>query len=299
MNALPKHRRESELLGNFDSFGGQYFSDVWGDQCIIDPAIEKALIQPWWVRWMAQDWGFGDHDCHLWFVTGKVAPEKWVELFGGNCAWPVDVAIIYREMLVCGRAEADLANDIVVATPQHERPQIRDFFLSEDAFGKKARQSGANTIGQQFTDIMRRHGLPEPAKADQDRVNGWRFMYNCLRQAGLRGCNVDVERAKQGPVLFISTNCPNVIENIPLAVRDEDDVNDVMRVPGEVWEDVTDAVRYGLKSKLAPRQTAPVEIRRAELYDRVKDPTGRYIAMLHFEEDEKRKKLVSRGPRWR
>ncbi len=29
MNQLPKHRREGELLGNFDSFSGQYFSDVW------------------------------------------------------------------------------------------------------------------------------------------------------------------------------------------------------------------------------------------------------------------------------
>lgn len=29
MNQLPKTRRESELLGNFDSFSGQYFSDVW------------------------------------------------------------------------------------------------------------------------------------------------------------------------------------------------------------------------------------------------------------------------------
>ena len=29
MNQLPKHRRDAELLGNFDSFSGQYFSDVW------------------------------------------------------------------------------------------------------------------------------------------------------------------------------------------------------------------------------------------------------------------------------
>lgn len=29
MNALPEHRRKGELLGMFDSFSGQYFSDVW------------------------------------------------------------------------------------------------------------------------------------------------------------------------------------------------------------------------------------------------------------------------------
>ncbi len=299
MNALPKYRRESELLGNFDSFGGQYFSDVWGDHCILTEAMVDGLMQSWWQRWMAQDWGFGDHDCHLWFVTGKVSPQVWTETFGGSAEWPIDVVIVYRELIVAGRAEADLANDIVSMTPQAERRQIRDFFLSEDAFGKKARQQGANTIGQQFTDIMRRYGMPEPSKADQDRINGWRFMYNCIRQAGLRGCNVDTERAKQGPAMFISAACPNVIDNIPLAVRDEDDINDVMRVPGELWEDVTDAVRYGLKSKLAPKQTAPVEVRRQELFQSVPDPTNRHIAMMHFEEAEKRKSLVTRGPRWR
>lgn len=35
MNSLPAHRREGELMGNFDSFSGQYFSDVWGEQCVL------------------------------------------------------------------------------------------------------------------------------------------------------------------------------------------------------------------------------------------------------------------------
>lgn len=301
MNALPKHRREGELLGNFDSFSGQYFADVWGEHCILTPEQVNSIVQPWWIAWMAQDWGFGDHDCHIWIVTGKLSPSDWAKHFGGSSEWPIDIAIIYRELLQVGRAEADLANDIVRMTPHGERAQIRDFFLSQDAFGQKSKQKGSdNTVGQTFTTVMRRAQppLPAPAAADQDRVNGWRFLYNCLRQAALRGCNVDKERAKQGPALFISAECPECIENLPLAVRDEDDPNDVMRVAGAVWEDVTDAIRYGMYSKLAPKKIAPVEVRAAEVAASATSPTEKHLKMLHFREEEARRLNVGRV-RWR
>jgi len=116
----------------------------------------------------------------------------------------------------------------------------------------------------------------------------------------MRGCNVDTERAKQGPALFISAECVNCIENLPLAVRDEDDPNDVMRVAGAVWEDVTDAIRYGMYSKLAPKKRAPMEVRAAETYSEAikKSPTEAHLAMLHFKENEKKRTIVGRS-RWR
>ena len=299
MNSLPAARREAELLGNFDAFTGQYFSDVWGEHCILTVELVNRIVKPWWTRWMAQDWAFAEHDCHLWFVTGRLKPSEWADIFGGSCEWPMDVVIIYRELVTINRAEADLANDIADNTPQWERPLIREFYLSQDAFGQKARQQGDNTVGQQFASIMHRHGLPEPRTADQNRITGWRFMYNCIRQAALRGANIDSERAKQGPALFVSVECPQVIDNIPQAVRDEKNPEDIARIAGALWEDVTDAVRYGLKSKLDPKQTAPVAVRASELSQSIEDPTNRALAMLHFREAEKQRGMVRRAPRWR
>lgn len=300
MDALPAHDRECQLLGNFEAFSGQYFSDVWGDHIVLEPGLIDRIVQDWWVAWMSQDWGFGDHTYHAWFVTGKLAPTKWKEYFGGETQWPIDIVILYREYLISGRAEGDLGTDIAKMTPLHERKHIREFFLSQDAFGQKSRQSGSeNTVGQTFSAIMRRHGLPEPLPASQDRVNGHRFLYNCLRQAGLRGGNVDTERAKQGPALFISAECPAAIENIPLAVRDEDDPNDVMRVAGAVWEDVVDGIRYGTFSKLAPKRIAPVEVRAAEVSASAPTMQERHMRMLHFKEQESRKAIVRHAPRWR
>ena len=299
MNALPKHRREGELLGNFDAFTGQYFSDVWDDARILPVELVNRIVQDWWVRWMGQDWAFHEHAYHCWMVTGKVSPADWFRYFGVETEWPVDVVILYRELLISGRAEMDLANDIAEMTPERERKYISNFYLSEDAFGKRSRQRGANTVGEAFSGVMRRHGLPAPTTADQDRVNGHRFMYNCLRQASMRIMRVDVERAKQGPALFISANCPAAIENIPLAPRDPENPDDVLRVAGVVWEDVVDGIRYALKSKLSPRRIVPSEVRRQEVFNQAAgNPTGQALAMRQFEEAERRRGNVTR-PNWR
>ncbi len=298
LNSLPEHLRVGELLGSFDSFSGQYFAGAWDERiCVLDRSAVERIVKPWWTRWMAQDWGFGDHDCHLWGVTGKLSPSEWVQHFGGHTDSAMDICIIYREQVISDRAEADLAQDIVNLTPAWERKTIQRFFLSQDAFGQKARQFGANTIGEQFTKTMRDNGLPAPEPADQDRINGWRFVYQCLRQAHLRGANFDEERARVGPALFVSSECPQVIECMPMAVRDDKKVNDVMRVAGAVWEDVTDAVRYLLKSIQGVQWEAPVEIRRGEVFANYDAPepeqrtteqmTSLALAMKRFDASER------------
>jgi len=305
LNALPPALREGELLGNFEHFAGQYFAGVWDEQtCGITAAQVEEIVQPWWTAWMAQDWGFGDHDCHLWFASGKMSPENWMKHFGGHTEWPVTVVIIYREYIISNRAEADLAMDIVDRTPEHERRAISRFFLSQDAFGQRARQQGAHSVGEQFSDIMRRYRLPTPEPADQDRINGWRFMYNCLRQSNMRGQPLTQERTQEGPALFISAECPNVISHIPLAVRDEEKREDVARVAGVLWEDVCDAVRYGLKSMLDAKGQAPYAVRRQEVLNSIPGNTAvamnaRAMAMRQFEAAERQHSVISRGQRWR
>jgi hypothetical protein len=180
-------------------------------------------------------------------------------------------------------------------TPQEERKEISRFFLSQDAFGQPSRQ-GENSVGEAFARIMNRYGMPSPEPADQNRITGWRHVYNCMRQAHLAGNNVDPERAQQGPALFVSADCPAAISCIPMAVRDDDDLNDVMRVPGVLWEDVTDMLRYGLKSMLDPKIQAPTAVRAKELYDSLEhvDMTGKAIEMQKFQIAERAKTMISR-----
>lgn len=304
LDSLPPSLRLGHLLGSFEHFSGQYFAGAWDEQkCVLTPQQVQQIVRPWWTRWMAQDWGFGDHDCHLWFAAGKLSPELWVKYFGGSCDWPMNVCVVYRELVVAARAEADLATDIVSLTPAFERKTMQRFFLSQDAFGQRAKQSGANTVGQQFAETMSRHGLPQPEPADQDRVNGWRFLYACFRQAQLRGCNFDQERAQQGPALFVSADCAELISSIPMAIRDDKNPEDVMRVAGVLWEDCTDALRYGAKSMMDPQSKAPREVRAKEVYNSIQGNDGdamtaRAMAMRKFEVDNPARPVLGR-PRWR
>lgn len=296
----PPSLRSGMLMGSFDSFVGQYFAGVWdSDKCVLGKSLADSIIKPWWTRWMAQDWGFGDHDYHVWLASGKLSPTEWMRLFGGHTDYPMDVVIAYRENLVSDRAEMDLANDIVRMTPLEERPLIQRFFCSSDGLGQKAKQAGSHSVGEAFSMVMSRNRMPTPEPPEQDRISGWRFMFNCLRQANLRGMSFDEERSKQGPALFISADCPQAIGCIPLAIRAADDPDDVERVAGAIWEDVTDGIRYGLKSMLDPKSKAPLKVRAQEVYDAHDDPTSRALALRQLHQRERESNRIVRGRRGR
>ncbi len=298
LNALPKALRAGHLMGSFESFEGQYFAGVWDEsKCILTQAEVNAIVKPWWMRWMAQDWGFGDHASHGWYASGKLSPSEWMQHFGGYTDWPMDVVVRYREHVIAGRAEDDMSMDVVRMTPETERRYLSRFFFSEDGLGRRAKHPGANSVGERWTDTMRRYKMPTPEPADQDRVDGWRFMYGCLRQACLRGDTFTRERAEQGPAFFVCAECPQAIGSIPMATRDVKNNEDVVRVAGAIWEDVTDEIRYGLKSMLDPRTKAPREVRALEVYNSAESMTAKAMAMRKFEEQERHARVLTRRPR--
>ncbi len=302
LDGLPKHQRIGALMGSFEEFSGQYFAGAWDEKSSMLTERQAAeIIKPWWNRWMAQDWAFAEHAAHYWFVNGILSPQDWVRHFGGSTDYPMEVVIIYRELITQEVPEADLATRICDMTPPEERKTIQHFYLSQDAFGQRARQVGGHTVGEQYTSIMRRNGMPAPETAYQDRINGHRFMFSCLRQAQLRGTNINEERSKQGPAVFIVNSCVELPRCIPLALRDEDTPDDVARVDGALWEDVVDGVRYGLAGLLGPKIKAPFVYRAKELYASTEDlsPTARAMIMKKFHVEQRPSKILSRGKRWR
>jgi phage terminase large subunit len=305
LDALPPALRVGELLGNFDKFYGQYFAGVWDEEkCVLGASRARAMIQPWWSCWMAQDWAFAEHACNLWFAAGKLRPEQSERYLGIQTASQIEVVLVYRELIVQEMAEADLAIKIVEMTPSDEQPER--FWLSPDAFAKRG---SANTVAQQFEEILLRHKFPAPEPADNDRVGGWRLLYNGFRQSSsLMGAIVDEERAKQGPLLLISADCPGLISSIPLAVRDEDNLEDVKRVSGALWEDCTDGLRYGYKSKLNAKSQAPYGIRLQEALAAASQASTTaaginmnavHMAHLEFQAKERQRSVISRGQRCR
>jgi hypothetical protein len=115
-------------------------------------------------------------------------------------------------------------------------------------------------------------------------------MYGAFKQT----CSMLSPEPVQNPdtrMLLVGAECAEVIKGIPLLFRNKKDAGKLEDVEktDSVADDVADGVRYGLKSELDPRVTAPREVRQAEVYNSVEDPTARHLAMMRFNEAEKKR----------
>ena len=146
---------------------------------------------------------------------------------------------------------------------------MRYCFLSPDAWAKKG---SANTVVEQMDPILRAGGLPALDKADWDRVGGWRLLYNMLASArrlrNWAGGAHDPfdEREENVPALFMSNACVETVQAIPMLVsaydaitRPNGDPKDVLKVAGQMYDDVADETRYAIKSYLKAEPGLPKE----------------------------------------
>lgn len=268
LNSLPESLRAGHLLGSFDSFAGQYFAGVWDESKVILKVSEaEALIQPWWPRWTSTDWGFAHYAVHHWFTSGMVSPQTLKRVLSVDYEEAVTITVCYRELVTQDTPEPELADMMIEQTPKDERRLIERHFLSPDAWAKRG---AANTVADQLTERLVAAGLPTPMPADNQRVTkgdsigGWRLIWNALNAS----CQLRGEASREvGDCLMISANCPQTISSMPLLIRDPKKLEDVLKIPGALADDIGDCLRYGYKSYLDPMEQAPLEVRRRELYD--------------------------------
>ncbi|HTW86477.1 MAG TPA: phage terminase large subunit, partial [Candidatus Binataceae bacterium] len=83
LNSLPPNQRIGELMGSFENFSGQYYAGVWEQSTLVlPPDLVARMIQPWWPRWLATDWGFSHYSATVWLATGLLSPAQIQEYFG-------------------------------------------------------------------------------------------------------------------------------------------------------------------------------------------------------------------------
>lgn len=298
--SLPQSQRIGELMGSFEKFAGQYYAEVWDEAVqVLQPDQIARFVQPWWKRWLATDWGFSHYAATGWFVSGVMSPETVRAVFGVEAATGVRVVLMYREAVCSDVPEPDLGRLIVSMTPEVERREIRAHFIGHDAFAKRG---SANTVAEQMDGELTRAKMQSLERADIDRVGGWRLLYNCWAMARkLRTWPAGqpfIHHPDDPPCLFISSACTEVIAAVPMLICDEDNPQDIRKVPGAVEDDVADMVRYGLKSWISARTDTPGDMVAAETFNRFQDPTARAMAMLRLgAEQAKGKRLFRRGRR--
>ena len=306
LNALPPSLRAGHLLGSFDSFAGQYFAGVWDEsRIILTRSQEELLIQNWWPRWMAHDDGFVHNASIGWAASGRVNPKLFHDVFRREIHDPVDVVVVYRSHADKGVEETALVRTCIGAMADHEKKRVQRYFLSPDAH---ERNSSGHSTFERIAEELRRHGLPHCEDADDNRIGGWRLLYAMMKKTCdvMAGCmsptREDDDWDNEGggysvktPMLLISADCENLIQSIPMLIRDTKHpgrAEDVLKTPTDADDD-GDMLRYLVKSMLRAQLTAPLEIRAQEYYESLSpkaDMTAKSVLMAKWKHQNAPKK---------
>jgi hypothetical protein len=254
--------------GDWEVLAGQYF-DLFNpvDHCL---RAGEYAIEPWHPKWIGMDWGYKDHSAIYWDRSDERQE-----------------VVTYRELYVNGQTPEDLGRMIARKMKPSER--LDDFFLSRDAFDKRHSE---RTIADELYDGISREcaiiaaetgvapHIPRPTRCDTDRKGGWMLMYQMLKNGTWK---IDYDA------------CPNLVECLPLMIRDPKDIEDVLESD---FDHAPDAARYSLKSRLRSNFDAKQDERIARAAQ-IPDFTQRNIALLAANAEAKRRGTGVRLRRYR
>lgn len=308
-NAYPESMRAGYLLGSFESFSGQYFAGTWYEKKHVLPsALVDDLIQYWWTAWLATDWGYGEkHWCFTyWAATGKIAPSTARHALNVIVEKPIDIIIIYRELMVHRMEEADFAHRLVEITPEPERKALARWVAGSDTkqMLRHMRHSPREIIDgicspYGFPTIQSAHDEPGSRAVNAGMMRG--MLHRTARMVGAsEPLNLDEQQEKL-PLVFVSSECPKLISAIPVLLDDSENgkPEDVQKL--EQWEDdAFDSCKYLLAEYASVKDQAPREVRLYDTMMQAKDATVKlsaegqdaaanhnaYMAMLKFDRDE-------------
>lgn len=228
LRALPTRLRRAFLDGDWDIFAGQYF-DIWEPSKMVKRP-ESFELKDWWPRWISIDWGYKHPSAVHWHALNDDGRTH-----------------TYRELVRSQLDARALGRAIAARTvTDRGRERIANVYLSPDAF---AERTAARTIAEELGDELAAAKLPRPEPADNDRMGGWRLMYQMLRSGGWE----------------IGDNCAALIRCLPLLTYDEKDGEDCAKIDDPLsdsgavidaetasGDDAPDSARYGLKSWHSP-----------------------------------------------
>ncbi len=278
LNSLDDTLRNRDLLGSWESLEGAYFGRVFDRQATMVDAHQVGMIlKPWSTRWMSQDWGKSHYCVTFWHGKQVLSPQEVKTALGWDVPRPLNVVVTYRRRIVSEMDSGQVGRQIKADTPANEK--IGSFFLSPDAFGER---DSVNTIAiNQGREIA---PMPFPVPADTDRPGGWGLMYQLLNNTKQKGLAGDT-------VWLISGECPELLEAIPILMRDPKDLDVVLKTDkgqARLEQDVSEAARYGLKSELSPGRK-PREVELQEQIAATPDPIERHFMRVKATEERNKR----------
>jgi len=207
--SLPEHQRKQLLEGNWDVAEGAAFSEFNRQIHVIDP-IE---IPRDWARFRACDYGYGSYSAVVWFAVS-----------------PSEQLIVYRELYVSKVLAKDLAGMVLEAE----------------------KNDGTIRYGVLDSSCWHKRGDTGPSLAEQMIQAGCRWR-PADRSAGSRiaGKNeihrrLQVDPFTEEPRLVITSNCTNLIAQLPILPLDKNNPEDI---DTKSEDHLYDSLRYGVMSR--------------------------------------------------
>jgi hypothetical protein len=265
LEAYPAAIRDALKYGKWGLAGG-YFAGAWDEAVNVYPA-DSVEIKPWWPRWMSGDWGFEHWAANYW-----------------HCIDDFGVVRTYREYVTNHESPEVLAESLSKRCIDDDgrREKLEAFYYSHDAFHQK---TDANTVAVRMGRILESHGLPHPRNASADKIGRETLMYELLRKRVTIGEDEE-GHALEVPAWQISDACPKLINVIPLAPRDEDNVE---QIEGFIGDDPIAGAGHGLYGKFGRiKAEKPFQVRLAEQLVKVPiEGTGRFITHMKLQQKER------------
>lgn len=206
LSMLPETERRQKLLGDWDTFTGQYFVEFQRNIHVIPP----FAIPPTWQKFRGIDFGTANPFCCLW---GALDPSD-------------GTMYIYREAYAKGLTAAEQARHIKKLSVDHENnDEYFSMSVGDPSMFNNTAGTGTTVAGQYQTNGV------IITKAKNQRVGGWQNTRRYLAPSPID----QVIRLK------IFDNCVNLIRTLPMMRHDKMNPEDL---DTKDEDHAVDALRY-------------------------------------------------------
>jgi hypothetical protein len=256
LNALDDSIRARDLLGSWESLEGAYFGRVFDYKATLKSSeVCEGIIRPWDSRWLSTDWGKTHYCSTHWHGKTTLTPSEVKHWLGWGVPRSLTVVSTYRRLIVNEFTSSQVAAELISRTPKHERERLKRYPFSPEQFGER---DSEDTVPIIIGRELGKYGLPWPERADNSRKPGWQLMYELLNNTRIWATppelrTKEMEAEAGDTVWIISSECPEALETIPVLMRNEKDLDDVVKTDkgmAVLAMDVADDLRYGLQSML-------------------------------------------------
>lgn len=210
LSSLPENIRAAHRYGDWNALSGQYFPEFKPEHHVCKP----FPIPDHWQRYRAFDYGLDMLAC-LWAAIDEAGR-----------------IYIYRELKVPNLIVTDAAELIKSNTGRNEKIQIT--FAPPDMWNRQ------KDTGKSMAELFMLNDVPI-IKADNQRVQGWLQVKECLKDVGGK------------PVMMIFDTCKELISDLQTIQASEKNPNDCATEPHEITHSC-DSLRYLCVSRTLPTE---------------------------------------------